>query len=193
MQIFLQPVRCAVLLRMSGSALLLAIALLLSPLAHRTARADDSLLRQAQTAQREERYPEAAELWRQLALQWPDSAETAYNLGVALHRQFKIDEAANAYITAIVLNPSHREAYVNLSLAQIQLQQYDQAMVTLEKVLTLSDRPSKPASIHTMAHYNRAIVLGRQSKIAESLAAVQAALAITPDFTQAQELIEIIR
>ncbi|NJM57427.1 MAG: tetratricopeptide repeat protein [Synechococcales cyanobacterium RU_4_20] len=171
-----------------------AIALLLPLALISPARSDtSSLLRQAQTAQREERYPEAADLWRQLAFQWPDSAETSYNLGVALHHQFKIDEAADAYLTATVLNPSHREAYINLSLARIQLQQYDQALAAIDQVLTLSDRPSKPASIHTMAHYNRAIVLGRQGKVEASLAEVQAALAITPDFVQAQELIEIIQ
>ncbi len=152
-----------------------------------------SLLRQAQTALREERYEEAVELWRQLANQWPDSAEMSYNLGVASHRLFKIDDAANAYLTATVLNPNHAEAYINLSLARIQLQQYDEALAALEQVLLLPDRPSDPASLHTMAYYNRAIVLGRQGKTEESLAAVNAALEITPDFLAAQALIDLIR
>lgn len=156
-------------------------------------QAQPSLLRQAQTALREERYEEAVELWRQLAYQWPDSAEMSYNLGVALHRLFKIDDAANAYLTATVLNPKHAEAYINLSLARIQLQQYEEALAALDQVLMLADRPSDPVSLHTMAHYNRAIVLGRQGKTEESLAAVNAALEITPDFLAAQALVDLIR
>ncbi len=151
------------------------------------------LLSQAQTAFREERYPEAELLWRELVSQWPDSAEMSYSLGMTLHRQFKIEEAAQAYVTAAVLNPNHREAHVNLSLARIQLGQMDEALEPLEHVLRLPDRPSEPASIHAMAYYNRAIVLGRQGKLEESREAVDAALAIAPDFHEAKELIDLIR
>ncbi len=154
---------------------------------------EPSLLQQAQTAQRQERYGEAAELWRQLALQWPDSAEISYRLGLALHQQFDIEAAAHAYLTATVLNPEHRESYINLSLARIQLGQLDEAMAALDEVLKLSDRPSTPASIHTMAHYNRAIVLGRQGQVEAARGEVDAALAITPDFAEARELLQIIR
>ena len=152
-----------------------------------------SLLSRAQTALRQERYEEATELWQQLVEKSPDSAEMSYNLGVANHRLFQIEDAAKAYWTATVLNPEHREAHVNLSLALIQLGRYEEAMRSLDHLLTLPDRPSDPASIHAMAHYNRAVILGREGKIEESLAAVNAALAISPDFTQATELIDIIR
>ena len=151
------------------------------------------LLSQAQTALREERYPEAEQLWRELVRQWPDSAEMSYSLGMTLHRQFKIEEAAQAYVTAAVLNPNHREAHINLSLARIQLGRSDEALEPLDHVLSLPDRPSKPASIHAMAHYNRAIIFGRQGKLDESRQAVDAALAIAPDFLEAKELIDLIR
>lgn len=151
------------------------------------------LLSQAQTALREERYPAAEGLWRQLVQQWPDSAELSYSLGVTLHRQFKIEEAAQAYVTAAVLNPNHREAHINLSLARIQLGLLEEALIPLEHVLTLEDRPSKPASIHAMAYYNRAIILGRQGQLEASRAAVDEALAIAPDFREAKELIDLIR
>lgn len=156
-------------------------------------RSELGLLSQAQTAMREERYPEAELLWRELVRQWPDSAEMSYSLGIALHRQFKIEEAAQAYVTAAVLNPNHREAHINLSLARIQLGQGEEALEPLAHVLSLPDRPSKPASIHAMAYYNRAIVLGRQGKLEESRQAVDAALAIAPDFIEAKELIDLIR
>lgn len=156
-------------------------------------RSELGLLRQAQTAFREERYPEAELLWRELVRQWPDSAELSYSLGMTLHRQFKLEEAAQAYVTAAVLNPNHREAYINLSLARIQLGQGEEALEPLAHVLNLPDRPSKPASIHAMAHYNRAIVLGRQGKLEESRQAVDAALAIAPNFREAKELIDLIR
>lgn len=156
-------------------------------------RSELGLLSQAQTAFREERYPEAELLWRELVQQWPDSAELSYSLGMTLHRQFKIEEAAQAYVTAAVLNPNHREAHINLSLARIQLGLLDEALEPLDHVLSLSDRPSEPASIHAMAYYNRAVVLGRQGKLEESRQAVDAALAIDPNFNEAKELIDLIR
>lgn len=156
-------------------------------------RSNLGLLSQAQTALREERYAEAELLWRELVGQWPNSAEMSYSLGMTLHRQFKIEEAAQAYVTAAVLNPNHREAHINLSLARIQLGQGEEALEPLAHVLSLPDRPSKPASIHAMAHYNRAIVFGREGRIDESLQAVEAALAIAPDFREAKELIDLIR
>jgi len=158
-----------------------------------TAITETSLLSRAQTALREERYLEAEQHWRELVRQWPDSAEMSYGLGSVLHRQFKIEEAAQAYVTAAVLNPNHREAHINLSLARIQLGQGEEALAPLEHVLSLPDRPSKPASIHAMAYYNRAVVLGRQGKLEESRRAVDAALAIAPNFREAQELIDLIR
>ncbi len=155
-------------------------------------RSDLGLLSQAQTALREERYPEAELLWRELVRQWPESAEMSYSLGIALHRQFKIEEAAQAYVTAAVLNPNHREAHINLSLARIQLGQLDEALEPLEHVLSLTDKASKPASIHAMAYYNRAIVLGRLGQLEASREAVDAALAIAPGFREAKELIDLI-
>jgi tetratricopeptide (TPR) repeat protein len=105
----------------SGGAIAQVPELPTPPTAVETTGLQPSLLSQAQTALREERYPEAELLWRELANQWPDSAEMAYSLGMTLHRQFKIEEAAQAYVTATVLNPDHREAHINLSLALIQL------------------------------------------------------------------------
>jgi tetratricopeptide (TPR) repeat protein len=78
-------------------------------------------------------------------------------------------------------------------LARIQLGELDAAMEPLDRVLALPDRPSSPASIHTLAHYNRAVILGRQSQVEAALAAVNQALTITPDFQQATELIDLIR
>ncbi|NJN30117.1 MAG: tetratricopeptide repeat protein [Synechococcales cyanobacterium RM1_1_8] len=151
------------------------------------------LLSRAQSALRAERYSEAEALWLELAHQWPDSAEISYSLGLTFHRQFKIEAAAEAYITATVLNPNHREAQINLSLARIQLGQLEEALLPLAHVLALPDRPSSPASIHTLAHYNQAVIFGRQSKLEEARQEVDKALAITPSFEQARELIELIR
>jgi superkiller protein 3 len=119
-----------------------------------------------------------------------ESAESFYQSGVNAHQADRIDSAVQAYQNAIRLNPAFDSAYINLGLAYIQLGQLDNARDTFQRVLNLPDRAEVPASIHTIAYYNLAVILNRQGKSAEALSEIQSALAITPDFGVAQELLQ---
>lgn len=120
----------------------------------------------------------------------PQSAGDFYALGVELQRAGQIPAAIQAYQTAIALESTFDVAYINLGLAFIQLGQFDTAQQTFQQVLTLPDRTEHPASIHTLAHYNLAIILHRQRKVDEAITEVQHALEITPDFAKAQQLLQ---
>ncbi len=117
------------------------------------------------------------------------SAQSFYDLGVEAQTAGQIQAAVQAYQQAIDLEPNFDAAYINLGLAFIQLAQFDKAWNTFQQVLTLPDRPERPASIHTLAHYNLAIILNRQGKLNEAMTEAQKALEITPDFEKAQQLL----
>lgn len=125
-----------------------------------------------------------------LAQSDPRSAKDFYDLGLEAHRAGNLDAAIEAYQTAIRLDSKFDAAYVNLGLALIQLGQLENASAIFHQVLTLRDRPEVPASIHTIAHYNLAIILERQGKTDEAITEVQQALTITPDFEMAQQLLQ---
>jgi superkiller protein 3 len=117
------------------------------------------------------------------------SAQSLYEAGVKFHEADQFFEAIAAYQQAIELDPNLDVAYINLSLLYIQLEQFELGKTILEQVLTLPDRSEFPASIHAIAHYNLAIIHNREEKLEAAIAESKEALAITPDFNLAQELL----
>jgi tetratricopeptide (TPR) repeat protein len=152
--------------------------------------AQPKLQQQAQKAQDSEQFAEAEKLWQQVLRQHPTDSNAYYNLGVSLHRQFKFSAAIAAYRQATRLNARDSAAYINLGLALIQTNQLEEAIVAYQSVIQLPDQSSTPANSHTLAHYNLAIIYSRQDKIAEARQEILAALAQTPNFAPAQELLQ---
>lgn len=123
-------------------------------------------------------------------LQAQTTAQMLYNLGLAAHKAGQLDAAIQAYQDAIELDPAFDAAYINLGLAYIQINQFAAAQAMFEQALSLPDRLETPASIHTVAYYNLAIILERQGQTDAAVSEVQKALAITPDFERAQQLLQ---
>lgn len=134
------------------------------------------------------KYDQAETYLRQIVIQQPESAEAYFNLGLSLHLQMDLEEAIQTYKQAIQLDPTYDQPYTNMGLALIESNQLDTARAVFNQVLALPERVESPASIHTLAHYNLAIIWKRQGKLAAALKEVEAALAITPNFSQAQQL-----
>ncbi len=129
---------------------------------------------------------------RQIVQQQPESAEAFFNLGLSLHLQLELDEAIKTYEQAIQLDPTYDQPYTNMGLALIEANQLDEASTVFKQVLSLPERQESPASIHTLAHYNLAIILKRQGELKAAMEEVNAALAITPNFAQAQKLRQML-
>ncbi len=163
------------------------------------AQASDATLRDAtlqelaQAALAAHQYETAATLWQAIVHDHPDDASAYYYLGLSLHAQDRLDEAMTAYQTALRLNPQYDAPYVNLGLILISLGNLERAKPLFQEVLQLPDRPEVPASVHTIAHYNLAIIEKRTDHTEAALSEVQLALAITPDFALAQQLLEQLR
>lgn len=145
-------------------------------------------LEQAKQVLQAGQYDQAETQLRQIVNQQPDSAEAYFNLGLSLHLQMELEEAIQTYDQAIKLDPTYDQPYTNKGLALIEANQLDEASAVFQQVLALPERAESPASIHSLAHYNLAIILKRQGKLAAANKEVDAALAITPDFAQAQKL-----
>jgi superkiller protein 3 len=153
---------------------------------------DDNRVTPIQTALDAGNFAEAEQLIQQWIAQEPNAAPAQYYWGLVAHLQAKTDTAIAAYQTAIQLDKTYDPAYINLGLALIEVNQFDQAIPLFQAVLKLPDRPQTPFSSHTLAHYNLAIIFKRQGKLPEAKAETQAALAINSDFVQAQELLQIL-
>jgi tetratricopeptide (TPR) repeat protein len=151
------------------------------------------LEQQAQAAQQAGDYNKAIALWQQVIQKTPKSAEAYYNLGLSYHYAIDLEKAIVAYQEAIRLNPKYDSPYINLGLLRLQIGQPDEAEQLFRKVLTIPDRYEDPASSHTIAHYNLAVILSRKGQKKEALASVQQALAITPNFAPAQKLLNQLK
>lgn len=151
------------------------------------------LLQQAQTALQAGQYTEAETLWQQVVERSPTSAEAHYNLGIARHYQYNLTGAIAAYEVAISHNPRHSNARINLALALIQTGQFDTATTQLQTVLTLPDRPTTPATLHTLAHYNLALIHKRDRQFDQAQREIEQAIAVSPTFEPALQLLRQIQ
>ena len=113
-------------------------------------------------------------------------AETEYQKALAFHEAGELPEAVAVYQRVINLDPTYDAAYVNLSLIFIAVDDLDSAKPLLQQVLELPDREEFPASVHAIAHYNLGIIQFRRGAMVEALSETEQALAIAPDFEQAQ-------
>lgn len=176
---------------------IMAPAVLLMALLHPTRalaqQADEAVLQSAQTAIAEARYADAEKILNQAIANDPESAAAHYYLGLSFHQQFRLREAILAYRKAIQVNPKYDLPYINLGLAWIEGRRLDEATKVFRQVLALPDREGSPASNHTLAHYNLAIIYKRQDKLEAAVKEAQAALAITPTFELAQDFLETLQ
>jgi tetratricopeptide (TPR) repeat protein len=178
----------ATLLKRLTVSLCLSIGLLLPSLT--LAKTTNSQLwQQAEQAETAKDYQKAETIWQQISRQQP-TAEVYYHLGLSQHRQFKFLEAIAAYQNSIRLDPKYSQAYINLGLAQLEIGQSGEAAKAFQQAIALPDQPAEAATTRTIAHYNLAIIFNREGKPDQARQQVEQALALTPQFTQAEELLK---
>jgi serine/threonine protein kinase/tetratricopeptide (TPR) repeat protein len=118
------------------------------------------------------RPPEPSEAGRYLtaavALR-PDSAVAHVNLGLALQRQGRLDQAVAEYRKALALAPKLLSAHNNLGLALVAQGKLDEAIAELHRAIELNP---KFAGVHT----NLGLALERQGKLNEAAAAYRRAI-----------------
>jgi tetratricopeptide (TPR) repeat protein len=77
-------------------------------------------------------------LWSDCATKSPGKARPHNNLGVALKKNFRLEEAVAHFTTTIRLDPEFTEAYNNLANSYILLGRYEEAIANYKMALTVS-------------------------------------------------------
>jgi tetratricopeptide (TPR) repeat protein len=121
-----------------------------------------------------------AQLTEAVRLQ-PNSANAHNQLGVALGRFVEIQAARKEFETALALDANLVEAQVNLSLILAQAGEFGPAGEHLDRAIEL--QPNSRAAAY--AHYLRAKVWGAQDQIKKSIAELQKAVQLRPDYAEA--------
>jgi Flp pilus assembly protein TadD len=136
-----------------GGALLIAIAAPLS----------------AATVLRNRDYRSAEAIWRTVAEAVPDNPRGQSNLGAALGKLNRNEEALVFLHTAVELNPDDPTAHVNLAAALFALKRIDAAEVHLLRALEIS-----PTHASALSNYGQ--LIGKRGELEASLGHLRAAV-----------------
>jgi Flp pilus assembly protein TadD len=96
----------------------------------------------------------------------PEHPEAHNNLGNALVRKGRLDEAISEFSATLDLDPLHANAHANLGVALAQTGKIPEGIAHLEKAIELD-----PA--HVQAHSNLGIALAMTGRLAEAIPHVE--------------------
>ncbi len=130
------------------------------------------------TVRRNEDYRSEVSFWSDVVAKRPNNARAHYNLGNALERQRKPDEAIAHYAEAIRIEPNYLIAHNNLGIALASQGRLDEAIAHYAEALRLNPK-------FATAHNNLGIALARQGRLDEAIAHYAEALRINPNYAQA--------
>jgi tetratricopeptide (TPR) repeat protein len=119
-------------------------------------------------------FAEAEALYRAILAIHPAHAEAAYNLGVALQTQGRLQDAIGAYRRAIAVRPTFADAYANLGTALQDLGQIDESIAIYRHAISL--RPDS-----ALAACNLGVALRAKGQFEEAVAVFNRALLINPN------------
>jgi serine/threonine protein kinase/Flp pilus assembly protein TadD len=108
----------------------------------------------------------------------PNSPGVRFNLGSALWKRGRHDEAAAAFRAAIDLKPQYALAYFMLTSVLSDKGQLDEAIAVGRRAVTRLPN-------NAQGHYNLGIVLAKNRQVDEAIAAYRRAIALDPNYAQA--------
>ena len=146
--------------------------------AQRTARCHE-LSRNAQTAIDNHDDPTAETLLRQLVELEPKSAEAHHRLGRVSQSSGRVDEAANEYAKALVLDREYVNAMIGLGTIEMSRGRPDAAVAQFESAIEINPRNSE-------AHLERAKALEALGRADDALAAYFRTIEFAPNSLSAR-------
>ncbi len=117
-------------------------------------------------------------LWTHTLACTSDNVLAHNNLGNALVKMGKVDEAIVHYRKALQIRPDYAEAHINLGAALVKKDRVGEAIVHYQKALQIEPDNEE-------ASYNLGNVLLKKGEVDEAIAHYQQALQIKPDFAEA--------
>ena len=135
----------------------------------------DALLGFAHLRDRQSRFDEAIELYRQATVSHPNHAGAHNDLGLGYGRSGRLEESVEALTRAVELSPERKLFRNNLATVMTELGQIDQALAHLSSA-------HGPA----IAHYNLGFLLHRRDQDLKASEHFSEALRVDPSMTEAQ-------
>jgi tetratricopeptide (TPR) repeat protein len=96
----------------------------------------------------------AIEWFAQAIRQNPDVADYFSNLGTALQRQGRLDDAVKSFDRALVLKPELTEVWYKLGEVLQQQKRYDEAILSFDQALTLNPQYREAANAGALLHFD---------------------------------------
>jgi len=124
-------------------------------------------------------WKDSATVWNRALACAPVNDTPHYNLGTALLRDGKTDEAIVHFEKALEANPEYADAHINLGRAFMRKGMPAEAMARYRKAIETQPR-------YAEAHYNLGVVLVQDGKIDEAIACYRKALEINPAYFDAR-------
>ena len=121
----------------------------------------------------------AEEKYRQAVALSPEQEDLHYNLGIALARQGKVEEAKKHYEKALQLFPDYAEAQNNLGNLLLSQNKMDEAIALFRQAIQNS--PENPSFRN-----NLGTAFARRQMVAEAIAEFQEAVRLAPDYVEAR-------
>jgi Flp pilus assembly protein TadD len=117
-------------------------------------------------------------LWAHTLACTSDNYIAHYNLGDALIKKRRVDEAITHYQTALQIRPDNAKAHNNLAIALFQTGRVNEAITHYQTALQI-----KPD--YAEAHNNLGNALFQKGRVDEAITHYQTALQIKPDYSEA--------
>jgi tetratricopeptide (TPR) repeat protein len=124
-----------------------------------------------------ERWPDALDLIQRAILQAPAQGVFHANLGEALRRMGRPEEAVHCFRQSLVLQPDVASTHLNLGSALLDLKQTDESIVQTRKALSLD-----PNNVE--AYNNLGNALTEKEQWDEALACFERALTLQPSYAK---------
>ena len=131
------------------------------------------------TAQRNEDYRSNLSLWGDTVAKIPDNFRAHYNLGIALDKARRVDDAIVHFSEATRLKPDYAPAHINLGLCLVKRGRIAEAIAHYNEALQL-----KPDD--AIAHNSLGSALAQEGKLEEAVAQYTEAARIKPSYAPAQ-------
>ena len=139
----------------------------------------------AATLQRNATYADEIELWRDTVKKRPANDRALTNLGAALLKHDRVDEARAPLTRAVALNPRNPEALTNLGFLHARDGKLADATDCFERTVQLAPGLAT-------AHYNLGCVLLKTGRIADAGKSFARAIQLNPDYGDAHDNLGII-
>jgi len=129
------------------------------------------------TYERNAIWSNAVSLWSDVVKKSPHKARPHNNLGNALKRQGKLDDAIAHFNRALQINPAYAKAHNNLGTALASQGQTEAALEHFGMALVINPR-------YAAAHSNIGVALAAQNEIAKAIVHFKTALRLNPDYAR---------